>query len=309
MFVGRIALINIISIGLNALSVEEEHFHFGFWAMAKSPLMIGGVMDEAQIPEHSLEVMRNKEVIDINQDPLAKAAQLVARYTEEEWDIWSGPLSDNRKVLGVANWRNETQTVQVDLSLIGVSEAITRDVWAHSDGSISGVQEFELKAHELRLLVLSDIQSTEVPQPTGEYYSVENAAIEGGNANLVDCGEGECLPRNKKVSSLNNDASVTFSSVSSPSEGTGFVGVDFINYDYRHTIGDWESNTRNMTISVNDGEPKRWAFPLAGGDWQETGRLTIELDGFTQDGNNEVVFRGVTPDRFAPDLVGFEFLQ
>lgn len=266
-------------------------------------------MDEEQIPVHSLEVMRNEEVIQINQDPLAKAAQLITRFTEEEWDVWAGDLSDNRKVLGVANWKNETQTVQVDLSLIGVSEAKTRDVWAHSDGSISGVQEFELKGHELRLLVLSDIQTAEIPQPVGDYYSVENAVIEGGNANVVDCGSGECLPRNKKVSSLNDEASVTFNEVSSPKEGEVLVGIDFINYDYRHTIGDWESNTRNMTIAVNEGEDKRWAFPLAGGDWQETGRLTIALDGFNEGASNKVVFRGVTPGRFAPDLVGFEFLQ
>lgn len=266
-------------------------------------------MDEAQIPEHSLEVMRNKEVIDINQDPLAKAAQLITRFTEEEWDVWAGDLSGDRKVLGVANWRNETQTVQVDLSLIGVSEATTRDVWAHSDGSISGVQEFELKGHELRLLVLSDIQPAETPKPTGEYYSVEDATIQGGNANIVDCNPDECLPNNKKVSSLNEEASVTFNEVISPKEGTVLVGIDFINYDYRHTIGDWESNTRNMTIAVNEGEGKRWAFPLAGGDWQDTGRLTIALDGFTEGSDNQVVFRGSTPGRWAPDLVGFELLQ
>jgi alpha-galactosidase len=289
--------------------VEEEHFHFGFWAMAKSPLMIGGVMDSAQIPVHSLEVMRNKEVIDINQDPLATAARLVARYTEEEWDVWAGELSGGRKVLGVANWKNETQTVNVDLRLAGVASATTRDVWAHADSAISGVETFELKAHELRLLVLSDIEAVEVPSPSGAYYSVENAVIEGGSARLVECGAGECLPNGVKVGNIDRGANVTFSDIEAPVDGSDFVGIDFINYDYHHTIGDWESNTRNMTVAVNDETPKRWAFPLAGGDWTETGRLTVELDGFVKGGANKVVFGGVTPNRWAPDLVGFEFLQ
>lgn len=277
--------------------------------MAKSPLMIGGVMDESQIPVHSLEVMRNEEVIAINQDPLAKAAQLVARYSEEEWDIWAGELSGGRKILGVANWRNETQTVQVDLRLIGVSAAKTRDVWAHSDGSISGVQEFELKAHELRLLILSDLETTDLPETTGEYYSVEHATIQGNGASLVDCGEGECLPTNKKVGNIDSGTNIAFASVDAPEDGPFFVGVDFINYEYHHTIGDWESNTRNLTISVNDDRPKRWAFPLSGGDWSETGRLTVALDGFVKGGSNKVVFGGVTEGRWAPDLVGFELLQ
>ncbi|KAG9252822.1 glycoside hydrolase superfamily [Emericellopsis atlantica] len=304
---GAFADLDMLIIGLNALSVEEEHFHFGFWSMLKSPLIIGGVLVEAEIPASSLEVMRNEEVIAINQDPLAKAAALVIRYTEEEWDVWAGPLSDDRMVLGIANWKNETQTVEVDLSLVGVSSAASRDVWAHEDGSISGVQTFELKPHELRLLVLSDIETTEKPSSIA-YYSVQDATV-GGQAALVDCGADDCLPNHLKVGSINADASVTFEGVSSAHSGEIFVGIDFINYEYTHTIGDWATNTRNMTFAVNDNEAKRWAFPLAGGDWYETGRLMVALDGFVAGDENTVVFSGFDDGHWAPDLVGLEIFE
>ncbi|KAM5349659.1 hypothetical protein ACJ41O_006164 [Fusarium nematophilum] len=301
---GAFADMDMLIVGLHALSDQEERFHFGFWSMMKSPLMIGGVMNAGDIPPESLEVMSNKEVIAINQDPLAKAADLIIRYTEEEWDVWAGELSSNRKVLGIANWKNETQTVKVDLSLIGVSKAKGRDVWAHSDSSISGVETVQLKPHELRLLVLSGIEEAALPKPAG-YYSVEEASL-GGSATLVDCSETECLPVKKKVGSIGSGAKVTFKSVSAPSDGSNIVGVDFINYEYHHTIGDWQSNSRNMTITVNDEQPKRWAFPLAGGDWFETGRLTIALDGFVKGDNNTVVFSASAGGNWAPDLVGFE---
>ncbi|KAJ4012621.1 hypothetical protein NW752_008332 [Fusarium irregulare] len=303
---GAFADMDMLIIGLGALSYEEERFHFGLWSMMKSPLIIGGVMDAKQIPAHSLEIMSNKEAIAINQDSLGQAAELVIRYTEEEWDVWSGNLSSNRKVLGVANWKNETQTVEVDLSLIGVRKAKTRDVWAHEDSTIEGTQKFELKPHELRLLILSDISQAAKPRSVG-YHAASKASLEG-SASLFDCKENECLPASEKIKSIGKDAEVAFQSISAPRDGSLFVGIDYINHEYHHTIGDWETNSRNMSISVNGEDAKRWAFPNAGGDWFESDRMTILLDGFMKGDNNTITFSASASGDWAPDLVGFEVL-
>lgn len=299
---------NHFRIGLGFLSFEEERFHFGFWSMMKSPLLIGGVLDKKEMPSESIEIMSNKEVIAINQDPLGKAAELVIRYTEEQWDVWAGDLSSNRKVLAVANWKNESQTVDVDLSLIGVGKAKARDVWAHADGSISDTETFELKAHELRLLVLSDIEEATRPKAL-DYYAADDASLEG-SAKIVDCSKTDCLPVNKKIGDIGgNGAKVAFKSVSAPRDGQVLVGIDYINYDYRHTMWDWESNTRNMTITVNSGDSKRWSFPIAGGDWFESGRLNVVLDGFVKGGDNTVTFTPSSTSGWAPDFVGFEVFE
>ncbi|KAF5252830.1 hypothetical protein FANTH_2154 [Fusarium anthophilum] len=304
---GAFADMDMLIIGLGALSHDEERFHFGFWSMMKSPLIIGGVMDAKQIPAESLEIMSNKEVIAINQDPLAEAAKLVIRYTEEEWDIWAGNLSSNRKVLGVLNWKNETQTVKVDLSLIGVDKAAARDVWAHEDLSISRIQEFKLAPHELRQLVLSDISPASPPKAAG-YYPAQDATL-SGSASLINCKDTECLPTHEKVGSIGKDAKVTFKSVSASKDGSVYLGIDYINHEYHHTIGDWETNSRNMSLSVNGEDAKRWAFPNAGGDWFESGRLTILVDGFKKGDSNDVTFTASTSGSWAPDLVGFEVLE
>ncbi|KAH7308510.1 glycoside hydrolase superfamily [Stachybotrys elegans] len=306
---GAFADLDMLFVGLGALSPEEERFHFGFWAMMKSPLMIGGVMDREQIPEESLTIMSNAEVIAINQDPLAKAAELIIRYTEGEWDVWAGELSGGRKVIGVANWRNATQTVDVDLALIGVASAASHEPWSSTYGSVSGVETFELKPHELRILILSDIVAANAPQSEG-YYGADEAALSGG-AGLVNCPDNECLPTNQKVGNLGIGASATFEGVSSPVSGSVLLGVDFINYQY-HFSEAWTdgTNTRNMTITVNDEEAKRWAFPLAGNDWYETGRLLIEVDGFVEGEANKVTFAAIRGrENYAPDLVGFEVLS
>jgi alpha-galactosidase len=64
-----------------------------------------------------------------------------------------------------------------------------------------------------------------------------------------------------------------------------------------------------MTIAVNGGAAKRWAFPLSGGDWFESGRLLVEVDGFEEGEGNIVAFAGSQGDAWAPELVGFELLE
>ncbi|KAH9876410.1 hypothetical protein J1614_003541 [Plenodomus biglobosus] len=292
---------------LNALSAEEERFHFGMWAINKSPLIIGAALDETRLSQTSLKIMMNEEVIAINQDPLAKQAQLVRRYTEEQWDVWLGDLADARKVLGIANWKNDTQSVGVDLESLGIKSATARDVWAANDlGDVTGVQNIDLAGHELRIWVLSDIVTADALKPTA-YNSASNATT-SGTARVVTCSTGTCLPTGSKIGELSSSSSVTFPNVVSGSEGVVLLGVDFINYDYAFTTA-WEfgDNVRNMTIAVNGGAAKRWAFPLSGGNWEESGRLNVEVDGFAIGANNTVVFTGFGSG-MAPDLVGFEIL-
>ncbi|KAH7070770.1 glycoside hydrolase superfamily [Paraphoma chrysanthemicola] len=306
--VGAFADMDMLIVGLNALSAEEERFHFGMWAINKSPLIIGAALDPDRISKTSLEIMANKEVIAINQDALAKQAQLVRRSTEEEWDIWLGELSGSRQIVGVANWKNDSQTVSVDLTSLGIASARARDVWAAADlGELSGTQNILLAGHELRLWLLSDIVASTALEASGYHDATKGTTA--GSAKLISCAAAACLPTGSKIGDIYPSASVVFSNVSTKTDGKKIVGVDFINYDYAFTTAwDFGDNARNMTISVNGGKAKRWAFPLSGGNWGESGRLAVEVDGFVQGTENVVKFAGFGNGP-APDLVGFEVLE
>ncbi|KAJ4376328.1 hypothetical protein N0V83_001611 [Neocucurbitaria cava] len=305
--VGAFADMDMLIVGLNALSAEEERFHFGMWAINKSPLIIGAALDSDRLSQTSLDILSNTDVVAINQDPLAEQARLVRRYTEEEWDIWLGNLSGSRQILGIANWRNDSKSVGFDLSSLAIASANARDVWATKDiGTVSGTQNITLKGHELRLWLLSDI-ATSSPLASIAYYVAANASV-SGSAQVVTCASGACLPIGVKIGKIGSNSSVTFGNVTASSTGKQLLGIDFINYDYAFTTAwDWGDNTRNMTITVNGLEAKRWAFPLSGGDWEESGRLVIEADGFVEGADNVVVF-GSYENGWAPDLVGFEVL-
>jgi len=305
---GAFADMDMLIIGLNALSTEEERFHFGMWAINKSPLVIGAALDHDRLSQASLEIMSNKEVIAINQDSLVKQAQIARRYTEEQWDIWLGDLSGSRTVVGVANWKNDSQSVIFDLASLGVASANVRDVWAAKDlGSLSGPQGIDLAGHELRLWVLSDIVVAPALS-SATYYNAARASL-SGSAGVVSCPNGTCLPTGNKIGRIASGADITFANVSAQSTGKKLVAVDFVNYDYAFTtawgMGD---NIRNMTVAVNGEKAKRWAFPLSGGNWNESGRLVVEADGF-KNGTDNVVTFAAFGNGTAPDLVGFEVLE
>ena len=65
---------DMLEIG-RGLSDAEERTHFGMWCIQSSPLLIG--CDMTTIPAKSLALLKNKELIAINQDPLALQAYVV----------------------------------------------------------------------------------------------------------------------------------------------------------------------------------------------------------------------------------------
>lgn len=65
---------DMLEIG-RGLSEAEERTHFGLWCIQSSPLLIG--CDLTKIPERSLTLLKNRELIALNQDSLAIQAAVV----------------------------------------------------------------------------------------------------------------------------------------------------------------------------------------------------------------------------------------
>lgn len=270
------------------------------WAINKSPLIIGAILDDS-FPKHSLETLSKKEIIAINQDPNGKPANLVRRYAEE-WDVWHGELSGGKQVLGIANWKAQNRNVQFDLRSMGIESADVRDPWTPQDmGRRSGLQTFDLNAHELKLWVLSNIEMTKTPpSSTGYHHAVDGTLT--GSAKSDYCTGSDCK-YGSRVRYLGRGSTATYSSVSAKTPGTKVMGIDFVNFDHS------DNNIRKINIAINSASSKSWAVPLSGQSWNEYTRLNIEIDGF-KDGANTVVFSGVgDDDGWAPDVVGFDVYE
>jgi alpha-galactosidase len=66
---------DMLQIGNGVLTTTEERTHFAMWAFAKAPLIIG--CDINTISADSLTILKNKNMIAINQDSKGKQAVCV----------------------------------------------------------------------------------------------------------------------------------------------------------------------------------------------------------------------------------------
>jgi alpha-galactosidase len=125
------------------LKPHEQVTHITLWSLLAAPLLIG--CDMKDMDDFTLAVLTNPEVIDVDQDPLGKAANRVKQENAKE--IWARPLFDGTLAVGLFNRGPRPLTVRADwkdLKLEG--QQPVRDLWqrkdlgTHSDGFETLVQ-------------------------------------------------------------------------------------------------------------------------------------------------------------------------
>ena len=98
---------NDSKVGGQGLTPTEEEAHFGLWCIMSSPLLIGCNLEN--IPESSLELLKNKELIALNQDPLGLQAY-VAQHENEGYVLVKDIEQKHGNVRAVALY-NPSDTV------------------------------------------------------------------------------------------------------------------------------------------------------------------------------------------------------
>uniref|UniRef100_A0A804PLF1 Alpha-galactosidase n=1 Tax=Zea mays TaxID=4577 RepID=A0A804PLF1_MAIZE len=59
---------DMLEVGNGGMTLAEYRSHFSIWALMKAPLLIG--CDVRNMTSETMEILSNKEVIQVNQDPL-----------------------------------------------------------------------------------------------------------------------------------------------------------------------------------------------------------------------------------------------
>jgi len=130
---------DMLEIGVgNSLTHNQERAHFALWSLLKSPLLIGA--DLRIITPDSLNILKAKEIIAMNQDALGVAGELVWKQGPKE--IYAAPLAGGSRGLVFLNRHcggtNQYPTVNMTVhwSEIGLPdgmEAWVRDLWRQID--------------------------------------------------------------------------------------------------------------------------------------------------------------------------------
>lgn len=100
---------DMLEVGNGKMKTIEYKTHFILWAMAKSPLLIG--CDLTRVSKADLAILKNKQMIGVNQDKLGVQAKCVLNCKAEDFSkdaknpqFGIMPLSTGDYVLSITDW-------------------------------------------------------------------------------------------------------------------------------------------------------------------------------------------------------------
>jgi alpha-galactosidase len=138
---------DMLEVGNGGLTLEENRSHFSFWALLAAPLMAGN--DLAAMTSEIRDILTNREVIAVDQDPLGMQGRKVRDDGAHE--IWLKPLSDGSRAVILFNRGTEEAPIAVSWEEIGFfpgEKARVRDLWKRADaGTAAGRYEARVAPH------------------------------------------------------------------------------------------------------------------------------------------------------------------
>ena len=139
---------DMLEIGNGGMTDAEYRTHMSLWSILAAPLLAGN--DLRSVPPNILEILTNKEVIAIDQDPLGKQGRRVARTGDLE--VWARPLSNGSWAVGLFNRGDASAKVgfhATDLGLTRITKI--RDLWAHTDQKAAAEYSADVPSHGVAL--------------------------------------------------------------------------------------------------------------------------------------------------------------
>ncbi|KAL2160723.1 hypothetical protein VTH06DRAFT_920 [Thermothelomyces fergusii] len=148
--------LDMLYLGSPRLNTNQERLHFGLWAIAKSPLVLG--LDLSKISNSTLDIIRNKGIIAINQDSLGRPATTFVPPGQPgpQWGkiypYWAGPLSDGVVIGLCAGTSAGTYSVQFkDVPGLGDGTYTWEEMYTGQRGTGTGIS-FWIDLHDMRVI-------------------------------------------------------------------------------------------------------------------------------------------------------------
>jgi hypothetical protein len=166
---GHVNDMDMLQVG-RGMSYDEDKTHFSMWCMMNSPLLIGS--DLRSISDETVELLTNKELIAINQDPLGYQAR---RVTDKgDLEVWARPListMSGKIAVALLNRSATTQTVSFSLDSVGLiadKGYTVRDLWdkTNYESSQKNSLSFDVPSHGI---VVLKIEGTAKPFNVFQY--------------------------------------------------------------------------------------------------------------------------------------------
>lgn len=187
---------DMMEVGRGGMTDTEMRSHFALWAVMASPLIAGNDIRSASAA--TLEILRNQNLIAINQDSLALQAVQVSNDGTRR--ILAKRLSNGDVAVALFNQGSATTTVATTAAAIGKtgSSFTLRDAWTNATSTTSGAISASVPAHGTVVYRVSGGGSTTPPttfrlrgEASGRCLDVNNSGTANGTQMLIwDCHTG-----------------------------------------------------------------------------------------------------------------------
>ena len=138
---------------LTKLTPDEQYTHMSAWCLMSVPLLLG--CDITKMDEFTLSLLKNDEVIAVNQDPLGKQATVISMQGEA--GVMAKDMEDGSKAVGLFNpGDSASQQVVLKWEDLGIKgKYIVRDLWRQKDlGTFDGEFKADVVMHGVVLISL-----------------------------------------------------------------------------------------------------------------------------------------------------------
>jgi alpha-galactosidase len=127
---------DMLEVGNGGLNENEARAHFSLWCILAAPLMAGNDLRNMSPAIH--DILTNKELITVNQDPLGRQGRRVQR--EGELEVWAKQLADGGRAVALLNRSDASAKITASWTMLGYPAALgvsVRDLWAGKDLGVS----------------------------------------------------------------------------------------------------------------------------------------------------------------------------
>ncbi len=123
---------DMLEVGNGGMTATEYRSHFSLWCLMAAPLMAGN--DIRSMTGETRDILTNKEVIAVDQDPLGRQGRRVKRTGDTE--VWAKEMSDGSRAVALLNRGNAEARINLEWTDIGYGahlRAAVRDLWEHKN--------------------------------------------------------------------------------------------------------------------------------------------------------------------------------
>ena len=128
---------DMLEIGNGGMTADEYRTHMSLWSMLAAPLLAGN--DLRTMSDETKDILTNKEVIAIDQDPDGKPLKDISDSAATAV-VLARPLHGGALAVGLFNRADEPQAITVKWSSLGLAgeKLAARDLWKHADVAVAG---------------------------------------------------------------------------------------------------------------------------------------------------------------------------